>query len=192
MKKIKETEYKPLEFEEIDIEPVSRPLKRSPSILGVVIWLEVANVVVFALLYALWNTSRIHYQWGYGMCSLLYESASNLTDIHLDLDGMPLKYNVSRTFTVDRQDLSLVKNTPEANNYWMNITFDRRNGLVSLPTDWAKKYELKPSAQKTKNGESVFQVDMFHQLHCLVWGCDDVQGNIELTIDLGAYSRLYS
>lgn len=83
-------------------------------------------------------------------------------------DGMPLKYNVSRAFTVDKNDLSLVKSAPKADKYWMSITADRRNGLVSIPLGWLKKYGLKPSAQKTKDGETVFSVDMFHQLHCLV------------------------
>ena len=81
---------------------------------------------------------------------------------------MPLKYNTSQTFTVNKNDLSLVKSSPEADKYWMSITKDRRNGLVSIPLDWAKKHGLRPSAQKTKDGETVFSVDMFHQLHCLV------------------------
>ena len=81
---------------------------------------------------------------------------------------MPLKYNTSRTFTVDKNDLSLVESSPKADKYWMSITKDRRNGLVSIPLDWTRKHGLKPSAQKTKSGETVFSVDMFHQLHCLV------------------------
>jgi hypothetical protein len=81
---------------------------------------------------------------------------------------MPLRYNTSQTFTVDKQDLSLVQSSLKADKYWMSITKDRRNGLVSIPLDWAKKHGLKPSTQKTKEGETVFSVDMFHQLHCLV------------------------
>src|SRR4051812_48413177 len=83
-------------------------------------------------------------------------------------DDMPLKYDVDRTFTVDKDDLSLVKSSPKADKYWMSITADRRNGLVSVPLDWAKKHNLGHSAQKTRHGETVLQVDMFHQLHCLV------------------------
>lgn len=81
---------------------------------------------------------------------------------------MPMQYNISRTFTVDKEDLSLVKNTKFANHYWKNLTAGNQNGLVSMPLSWAKAQGLDSSHQKTAPEQTVFQVDMFHQLHCLV------------------------
>lgn len=81
---------------------------------------------------------------------------------------MPLLYNTSRTFTVNKEDLALVRNTKFANEYWKNITAGNNNGLVSMPIAWAEAHNLKSSDQKTAPGQSVFQVDLFHQLHCLV------------------------
>src|ERR1700712_5421057 len=80
---------------------------------------------------------------------------------------MPHHHNMTQTFTVNKSDLHLALNTEEANFYWLNITRDLRNGLVSLPTSLTSKLGLLGSGLKTAPGESVFQVDMFHQLHCL-------------------------
>jgi len=82
--------------------------------------------------------------------------------------NLPLSRNVTKVFTVDKDDLRLALNTDAANYYWLNITRDLRNGLVSLPEKLTKNSGLEGSGLNTTVGESVFQVDMFHQLHCLV------------------------
>ncbi|KAF2399115.1 ATP-dependent DNA helicase [Trichodelitschia bisporula] len=71
------------------------------------------------------------------------------------------------TFSVNKSDLALALNTDLANDYWMNITRDRNNGLISAPSAWAVELGLPTSKQRTADGETVLQVDMFHQLHCL-------------------------
>jgi hypothetical protein len=81
---------------------------------------------------------------------------------------MPHSHNITSIFTVNKSDLHLALDTDEANYYWLNITRDMRNGLVSLPTKVTQKLGLEGSGLKTAPGETVFQVDMFHQLHCLV------------------------
>lgn len=81
---------------------------------------------------------------------------------------MPVSFNISRTFTVNKEDLSLVKNTAIASDYWKNITASSNNSFVSISITWAEAHGLNGSGQKTGPGKSVFQVHMFHQLHCLV------------------------
>lgn len=80
----------------------------------------------------------------------------------------PTTFNVTSTFAVDKHDLKLVANTSEADAFWMSITRDKNNGLVSLPKALAEERGLEASGLATKDGEIVFQVDAFHQLHCLV------------------------
>jgi len=111
-----------------------------------VILIEVANVIFFALFFGGWKVAKRH----------------PYRILH-----MPHHRNTTQIFTVDKSDLHLALNTEEANNYWLNITRDMRNGLVSLPTKITKKVGLEGSGMKTAPGETVFQIDMFHQLHCL-------------------------
>ncbi|KAF2236270.1 hypothetical protein EV356DRAFT_78282 [Viridothelium virens] len=80
---------------------------------------------------------------------------------------LPSAYNISQTFTANVSDLSLVHSSPDTDSYWSSITKGANNGLVSLPTRFAYSHNLELSGLNTTAGESVFQVDAFHQLHCL-------------------------
>lgn len=66
MGKNKETKYRALDSDDVDLDPVSTPVKPRRSIVCVVIWLELANLVAFVFFYTLWSTLHKHYQWGYG------------------------------------------------------------------------------------------------------------------------------
>jgi hypothetical protein len=80
----------------------------------------------------------------------------------------PTDFNMSTTFEVDKTNLHLVANNSEADAYWMSITKGYNNGLVSVSKAWAEEQGLDASGVATVEGETVFQVDAFHQLHCLV------------------------
>ncbi len=64
--KREEPEYRPLESEESEENPVPGPIKRSPSILRAIVWVQVGNFLAFVLFY-LWSTSQDRYYWGYGV-----------------------------------------------------------------------------------------------------------------------------
>jgi hypothetical protein len=49
----------------------------------------------------------------------------------------------------------------------MNITFDSNNGLIAVPNSYASKYGSRSSNLPAADGQTVLQVDVFHQLHCL-------------------------
>lgn len=84
-----------------------------------------------------------------------------------DFFGMPLAYNVSTTFNSNRSDITHVGHTDFADAYWQNITFHSRNGLVSLPKTSVLSQGLELSGLPTYPDQTVLQVDLFHQLHCL-------------------------
>jgi hypothetical protein len=60
-----EPEYRPLELEESEENPVHGPIKRGPSILRAIICVQVGNFLAVVLFY-LWSTSQHYYHWGYG------------------------------------------------------------------------------------------------------------------------------
>jgi hypothetical protein len=64
--KREEPEYRPLESEEREENPVTGSIKRSSSILQAIIWVQVGNFLAFVLFY-LWSTSQHRYYWGYGV-----------------------------------------------------------------------------------------------------------------------------
>jgi hypothetical protein len=82
-------------------------------------------------------------------------------------DGMLVSFNISRTFTANKEDLSLVKNADLANDYWKNITAGRNNGLVSISITWAKAHGLNSSGQKTGPERVPFKSTCF--INCTVW-----------------------
>lgn len=128
--------------------PPSPPHHRSwISIAKIVLLVEAANLTVLAIIFAAW--------W-YGA----FPSSTQ--------DYLPSAFNMSRTFDVDKSELRLVANTTDAEEFWMSITRGKNNGLVSLPKEWADAQGLEQSGLATNPGETVFQVDAFHQLHCLV------------------------
>jgi hypothetical protein len=83
------------------------------------------------------------------------------------IDDRPLDFNTTKTFTINKTDLSLVHSGQPGDSFWKNLTFDRNNGLVSLPLTYVQAQNLTPSGLPSEPGHSVFQVDVFHQLHCL-------------------------
>ncbi|KAF2430725.1 hypothetical protein EJ08DRAFT_218989 [Tothia fuscella] len=140
-----EHEYTPINLDEDRTRPLP---KRRLSTWRIVLYVELFHILLFSIVYLLWHLQ-------------LYPR-SPLDNLHL-----PLSANITRTFTVDKSDLHLVLDTDAANYYWLNITRDLRNGLVSLPNTLTNPLGLAPSTQKTAEGESVYQLDVFHQLHCL-------------------------
>ena len=51
----------------------------------------------------------------------------------------------------------------------INLTSQKGDGVVSVPTEWATRLDLAPSLPSPDNPDhSIYQVDLFHSLHCLV------------------------
>lgn len=166
----KEHEYTPIDLDEDDLRP-ARHSKPRISTWRLLLYLEIAHVFLFALVYTVWHLSHRgpHHCGSHRRdrpCEVSTEDL-RLTQMQSVLN-LPLSRNVTKVFTVDKDDLRLALNTDAANYYWLNITRDLRNGLVSLPEKLTKNSGLEGSGLNTTVGESVFQVDMFHQLHCLV------------------------
>lgn len=82
------------------------------------------------------------------------------------LDGLArlASYNSSMRFD---NGSSLLADSRQADDYWRRLL--ESGGVVSLDTDWALRQGLRPSAQSpTDASRSIYQVDVFHALHCLV------------------------
>jgi len=93
-------------------------------------------------------------------------------------------YNKTTFFT---ENIDLMEKSDKADRFWSRI--QATDGIVSVPTDWALELGFAPSRQSPENPEySIYQVDVFHSLHCLhhirnrlvsklpldVWPRDDV------------------
>ena len=136
------------EDEQFDESMPSHAKSARPSFWLVVIiicFVEIAHV----LLYACWH-----------FVSIPIFSLPGPTDL-------PSAYNITQTFTANTSDLSLVHSSLDTDAYWSSITKGANNGLVSLPSTFARSQNLELSGLNTTIGESVFQVDAFHQLHCV-------------------------
>ena len=162
-------------YEEDFHEAVSRPAESArPTFWLVVIiicFVEIAHI----LLYACWHFLLTPF------------SLSGATDI-------PSAYNITQTFTANVSDLSLVRSSPDVDAYWSSITKGANNGLVSLPSAVAYAQNLELSNLSTTAGESVFQVDAFHQLHCVARVREMIisyPSLLKLNPDLGEQDRYY-
>ncbi|KAI9704619.1 MAG: hypothetical protein M1820_005532 [Bogoriella megaspora] len=136
------------DFEETELfrSNATRYARPSVSLIVIIIFfVEIANVVFYAswhFILAPWTTRT-------------------------EPEGLPLSYNATRIFTANISDLSLVHASPEADSYWSSITKGANNGLVSLPMDITLTQGLEHSGLNTTPGQGVFQIDAFHQLHCV-------------------------
>lgn len=82
------------------------------------------------------------------------------------LDGL-LSLNAYNTTMKFHNQPELLRISDEADNYWRNLLGS--GGVVSLNTQWALGQGLKQSATSpTDSEQSIYQVDVFHALHCLV------------------------
>ncbi|KAE9982320.1 hypothetical protein EG328_010980 [Venturia inaequalis] len=137
----------------------------------VILLIEVLNVIALATGIGAWRMGKKWKDYYHGKQTHSNHFTSTSTDTFayqlIAVLRMPYHHNTTSTFTVNKTDLHLALNTEEANFYWLNITRDHRNGLISLPLSLTKPLSLQGSGLATAPGESVFQVDMFHQLHCL-------------------------
>lgn len=164
-----EHEYAPVDYDEDDID-IAKHGKPRTSIWRLILYIELAHLLLFGLMYMVYHlmhqspNNRTASSLSFPTVSL---KTTPLTHSLLGLN-FPLQRNTIQTFTVDKEDLHLALDTEEANFYWLNITRDFRNGLVSLKDDSTRGLGLEGSGLATEEGDSVFQVDMFHQLHCLV------------------------
>jgi hypothetical protein len=172
--KEKELEYALLAEEEDDdaVRFQRRRSTRKTSTLRIVFWVEAANALLFVLLYVLWHFGswpRSHHcKSGQGCRDIATPTKIlNRRTQFFSPDDRPLDFNTTKTFTVNKTDLSLVHSGQPGDGFWRNVTFDRNNGLVSLPLTYVHAQNLTPSGLPSEPGHSVFQVDVFHQLHCL-------------------------
>lgn len=86
-------------------------------------------------------------------------SRSNRLDI-LDLND----YNSTLFF---KNSSHLLKDSREADLYWQDLLLS--GGVVSLDKTWAKANGLRKSATSpSDDSQSIYQVDVYHALHCLV------------------------
>ncbi|UNI16050.1 hypothetical protein JDV02_002526 [Purpureocillium takamizusanense] len=83
----------------------------------------------------------------------------------VSLDGLSDlgSYNTTMRF---ENNSHLLADTHHADRYWSDLL--ESAGVVSLNTEWARHQGLRPSAQSpTDASQSIYQVDVFHALHCL-------------------------
>lgn len=184
MRQSEDHEYTPVDLDEDEIryekprnwfpKDHGRTERKRWALWKVVLLIEILNVLALATGIGAWRIGKKWKNYYHGERFPLQPFRTP----HLDLDfhadhlpasvlQMPYHHNTTSTFTVNKTDLHLALNTNEANIYWLNITRDHRNGLISLPLSLTKPLGLQGSGLKTAPDESVFQVDMFHQLHCL-------------------------
>ncbi|KAI9157976.1 Cyclochlorotine biosynthesis protein R [Paramyrothecium foliicola] len=98
---------------------------------------------------------------GYVSLNALRSSASG----HASLDGLSKLrgYNSTMSF---QNNSELLKVSQEADDYWHKLLDS--GGVVSLNTEWALEQGLRPSTMSpTDPSQSIYQVDVFHALHCL-------------------------
>lgn len=85
------------------------------------------------------------------------------------LDGLSYlttSYNTTMTF---HNQSHLLRASSEADSYWARLL--ESGGVVSLDTQWAHAQGLRKSAiSPTDPSQSIYQVDVFHALHCMVSG----------------------
>jgi hypothetical protein len=97
---------------------------------------------------------------------LLNDKRHRATTSDSSLDGL-LSLNTYNTTLEFRNQSELLRISDEANNYWRDLLSS--GGVVSLNTQWALDQGLKQSATSpTDSEQSIYQVDVFHALHCLV------------------------
>lgn len=82
------------------------------------------------------------------------------------LDGL-LNLNSYTTSSKFHNNSHLLRGSHEANTYWKTLL--NSGGVVSLDTKWALSQGLSESATSpTDSSKSIYQVDVFHALHCMV------------------------
>lgn len=83
------------------------------------------------------------------------------------MDGLTDLRDSANTTMVFRNQSHLLKaGSEEANNYWQKLLSS--GGVISLDTKWAHSQGLRKSATSpTDETQSIYQVDVFHALHCL-------------------------
>lgn len=82
------------------------------------------------------------------------------------LDGLHQlgAYNTTMSF---HNNSELLLSSDDADVYWARLL--ESGGVVSLDTEWALDQGLQVSAESpTDSSQSIYQVDVFHALHCLV------------------------
>ncbi|UKZ83799.1 hypothetical protein TrVFT333_011612 [Trichoderma virens FT-333] len=83
----------------------------------------------------------------------------------ISLDGLSQlgSYNTSMRFQNGSKHMA---DSQDAGEYWRDLLGS--GGVISLNTEWARSQGLRPSAQSpTDPSQSIYQVDVFHALHCL-------------------------
>ncbi|KAE9364266.1 hypothetical protein N431DRAFT_473862 [Stipitochalara longipes BDJ] len=115
------------------------------SILMIWFVIQVSNIVLFSSGYALLQFSRSRNHRG-------------SPDPYFELT----EYNTTNYFT---GNVSLVTHSVMADEFWNRI--QDTGGVVSVDTEWALKY-FPPSRSSPDNPEhSIYEVDVFHSIHCL-------------------------
>ncbi|KAH8886661.1 hypothetical protein GQ53DRAFT_657886 [Thozetella sp. PMI_491] len=72
-------------------------------------------------------------------------------------------YNMTKIFT---ENAELMIDSPAAERFWDDVL--NNHGIVSVPTSWALSLGFSPTLPHPDvEGYSVYQVDVFHSLHCL-------------------------
>jgi len=111
---------------------------------------------------------------------IVLRPGQRLSARELPLDGLVEvgAYNTTMSFH-DNSDL--LRGTAAANDYWKKLLDG--GGVVSLNTEWALEQGLQESATSpTDSSQSIYQIDVFHALHCLV--STSIQGSLVHLINL--------
>jgi len=72
------------------------------------------------------------------------------------------QYNTTKHFF---GNVSLVRPSTMADDFWDRI--QRTDGIVTVPTEWALQYFTPSAPSPDDPAQSIYQVDVFHSIHCL-------------------------
>lgn len=103
------------------------------------------------------------------VAGFLHNARGKTSFLSSPLDILDLnEYNSTIFF---KNNSHLLKDSREADLYWQDLLLS--GGVVSLDKSWAKANGLRKSATSPSDeSQSIYQVDVYHALHCLV--CYDI------------------
>ncbi|KAF7538385.1 hypothetical protein G7054_g2960 [Neopestalotiopsis clavispora] len=95
----------------------------------------------------------------YNRCLAVRRRSPDFTERYFRLQD----YNQTVHFT---ENVNLMRKSPESSKFWSDL--QATSGIISVPTEWALGLGFSPSRESPETpGHSIYQLDMYHSLHCL-------------------------
>ncbi|RDW57827.1 hypothetical protein BP5796_12628 [Coleophoma crateriformis] len=155
MSKIEETSYMPVQDDSNEHLPLERQRKKRGSMFNFrqFLMLEGIHLTLILGVYALFLTAKYR-----------TEYRTTMTKAHgLDTYFGLSEYNIIREFY---GNANLTNKTAEADALFERI--QNTDGIVALDTEWALQNGYAPSRLHPEDPtKSIYQIDMFHTLHCV-------------------------